>query len=145
MISAFGWRAIFLINLPLGLAALIIGARCIDESADPGPAGLDWVGQGLGLAWLAALAYGLINARSLGWGAPGTVAALAVAGAAAAAFFVVERRRPTPMLPLQTPQVVAAHRRGSTVCRRCSTVSRALDSVAADALILVQALAFRRP
>lgn len=101
LITAFGWRAIFLINLPLGLAALIIGARCIDESADPGHAGLDWAGQALGLAWLGALAYGLINARSLGWCAPGTVAALAVAAAAAAAFFVAERRHPTPMLPLQ--------------------------------------------
>jgi hypothetical protein len=65
-----GRRTIFLINLPVGVAAVWLVARAMPESADREHAALDPPGQLLGLLCLAALTYGLIESRDNGWGWP---------------------------------------------------------------------------
>jgi len=97
--DAFGWPAIFLINLPLGVVAIAAGRAGIAESADPEHAGNDPAGQALGVVWLAALTYAVLEAGHRGWGSPLILGALGVAVAGLAAFVVVERRAPRPMLP----------------------------------------------
>jgi MFS transporter, DHA2 family, methylenomycin A resistance protein len=100
LVDAAGWRTIFLINLPVGAAAVWLVARAMPESADREHAALDPAGQLLGLLCLAALTYGLIESRDNGWGSPGTLVPLAVATASGAAFVLAERRLARPMLPL---------------------------------------------
>jgi MFS transporter, DHA2 family, methylenomycin A resistance protein len=95
-----GWWAIFLVNLPVGLLAVILGVRSIRESADPAHAAVDPAGQVTGIAWLGALTFGLIEGGSQGWGAAITVVPLVLAAVALAVFLGVEARCARPMLPL---------------------------------------------
>ncbi|MFC8987831.1 MFS transporter [Streptomyces sp. NPDC014603] len=61
------WRPIFLINLPVGIAALILGRRFISESKAPRALKLDLVGVGLVTLGLLMLLYPLTRGRELGW------------------------------------------------------------------------------
>lgn len=101
LVATLGWPWIFLVNLPIGIAAIAIGARTIIESADPEHAALDGVGQVLAIVSLATLSYTVIEGRGHGWGSPTTVGLLIVAAVAAAAFIAVELRQPRPMLPVR--------------------------------------------
>ncbi|WP_055529767.1 MFS transporter [Streptomyces graminilatus] len=62
-----GWRPIFLINLPVGIAALILGRRFITESKAPKAMKLDLVGVALVTLGLLMLLYPLTRGRELGW------------------------------------------------------------------------------
>ncbi|GAA4024059.1 MFS transporter [Allokutzneria multivorans] len=88
----FGWRSVFLINLPLGGLALALGARFLTESADPDGSSPDPLGQVLAIAWISSLAYALIEVSSV---------ALGVAAVTLALFIVVELRQPRPMFPIR--------------------------------------------
>ncbi|MCX4454731.1 MFS transporter [Streptomyces sp. NBC_01340] len=61
------WRPIFLINLPVGIAALILGRRFISESKAPKALKLDLVGMALVTLGLLMLLYPLTRGRELGW------------------------------------------------------------------------------
>ncbi|WP_225850379.1 MFS transporter [Streptomyces sp. HPF1205] len=61
------WRPIFLINLPVGIAGLVLGRRFIEESRAPRALGLDLVGVALATAGLLALMYPLVQGRENGW------------------------------------------------------------------------------
>jgi EmrB/QacA subfamily drug resistance transporter len=96
-----GWRAIFFINVPLGLAALVLSARLIPESRAPRPRRLDPVAQALVFGLLAALTYAIIEGPGAGWWAPEIVGLFALAGAMLAALLWYERRRVDPLLDLR--------------------------------------------
>ncbi|MES4907893.1 MULTISPECIES: MFS transporter [unclassified Streptomyces] len=90
LVGGLGWRSIFLVNLPVGLAALVLARRHVAPL--PGRAvPLGGAGHALGLVALAALAYALIQGPEAGWGAAPVLAAFAVALLAGAAFAVRER------------------------------------------------------
>jgi EmrB/QacA subfamily drug resistance transporter len=100
--SAGLWRGVFLINLPLGLLALVILQLEVPESHDDTSAGpIDYAGAGLQAVGLAGLTYGFIAAADLGFANPLVAVALAGGLAALAAFVVVEARSPRPIVPLQ--------------------------------------------
>ena len=82
LVSAIGWRSIFWINIPLGLAAIALTLRFIPESRAPRPRRFDPVGQVLVIVLLATLTYGIIEAPSRGWTSPVILAAFAASGAA---------------------------------------------------------------
>ncbi|HEU5029441.1 MAG TPA: MFS transporter [Spirillospora sp.] len=94
----FGWRAIFLLNVPLGLAALAVALRSVRESRDPRPRPFDPVATACLTAALGGLMWALIEGPHLGWGAPGVLLPLAAAGAGAAG--LAARRVPDPMIDL---------------------------------------------
>ncbi len=101
-IDSLGWRPIFLVNVPIGLAGLVLASRYVPDTRHGEPAPID--GRGtllLGLTMLALLVP-LTEGRSLGWPA-WTVALLVLSPLAAAAFCVVERRVErsgrTPLVP----------------------------------------------
>jgi len=99
LIAAAGWRAIFLVNLPIAVVAATLTQRVLAESrgqASP----VDGAGAAAFTVCAAALTYGLIHGGDSGWHAPVTVAAFALAAAALAAFIAVERRRLHPLLDL---------------------------------------------
>jgi MFS transporter, DHA2 family, methylenomycin A resistance protein len=97
--EVFGWPAIFLVNLPLGVVAIVAGWRGITESADPSHAGADPAGQLLAIGWLAALTYAVLEAGHRGWGSPLILGLLMAAAVLLVAFLVVERKVARPMLP----------------------------------------------
>lgn len=105
LLQATGWQSIFLINLPLGLLAMLLGAWGIPERHYRGQAALDRTGQVLSIVWLGALTYGLIALGEPGErGGLGGMQAwlpLAVSLLACIAFLAVEARAPRPLLPLQ--------------------------------------------
>jgi len=87
-----GWRLIFLVNLPLAAAALIMGARLLPESRSEHPPTLDLLGAALVTVAAGLLIYPLIQGREAGWPA-WTFASMAAALAMLAVFVAVERRR----------------------------------------------------
>jgi EmrB/QacA subfamily drug resistance transporter len=100
LIESISWRAIFLINLPIGIFVVILAARHVPETRDPDATGrLDSLGAVLAAAGLAAVTYALIQAPDQG--ASAAILGTAFAGVVAlAAFLVHEHRSPNPMMPL---------------------------------------------
>ncbi|MET9966662.1 MFS transporter [Streptomyces sp. NPDC006356] len=98
--ESFGWPAIFLINLPLGIIALVTGLRGIQESADPEHAATDPYGQVLGVVWLSALTYAVIEAGHRGWTETRVLTLFGIAAAGFVAFVLVERGSERAMLPV---------------------------------------------
>jgi len=99
LVEAVSWRAIFLVNLPIAAAVLLITRSKVPESRNPSAAGLDLPGAVLATVGLGALIYGLIEAPAAGWQGRGAWLPLAGGFAALFAFVVVERHSPTPMVP----------------------------------------------
>jgi EmrB/QacA subfamily drug resistance transporter len=101
LVEVANWRLVFLINLPLALAVLLVTLRHVPESADPQAVRrIDAAGTALGALGLGGLTYGLTAWSSAGPSDPGVVLALALGVAALVAFVVTERRSSAPMLPL---------------------------------------------
>jgi EmrB/QacA subfamily drug resistance transporter len=101
LIDHLSWRYAFLINLPLSIAVLLLTWRHVPESrSEKAGARLDWPGALLASAGLGGVVYGLIESPQRGWGDPTVSGALALGLVALAAFVAVERRHPSPMLPL---------------------------------------------
>lgn len=70
LVDTVGWRSIFWINLPVGLAALLLTWRYVPESRAPKPRRPDPVGQLLVIALLGSLTYAIIEAPSAYWASP---------------------------------------------------------------------------
>ncbi|MEG3626653.1 MFS transporter [Streptomyces poriticola] len=99
LVEAAGWRWIFLVNLPVGVLALIATMRRVAESRAERPGGIDWPGfVTLGTA-LGALSFALLRANEEGWSSTPVVSAFVVSGVSLAAFVLIERVRRDPMLP----------------------------------------------
>jgi EmrB/QacA subfamily drug resistance transporter len=96
-----GWRWVFLVNVPVGAVAAILGLRLVPRT-EPGPGtgrGLDLPGAVLAVAGLVTLVYALAGVPAHGWGSVRTVTLLAVAAGLLAAFAVTERRVRRPLVP----------------------------------------------
>ncbi len=100
LVGAVSWRAIFLLNLPLGVFVVLMANRHVPETRDPTATGkLDGTGAALAALGLAGVTYALIEGPGKSMSA--TVAIAGVAGALAlVAFLLHERRTPNPMMPL---------------------------------------------
>jgi EmrB/QacA subfamily drug resistance transporter len=101
----WSWRGIFLVNVPIGLVAIVLTAWKVAESKSPRPTPPDWAGFALWTAALVSLIYGLIRAGETSWSDAGVVTCLAIAGAALAAFIVAERHVRYPMFDLSLLRV----------------------------------------
>jgi EmrB/QacA subfamily drug resistance transporter len=99
--EVFGWRAIFLINVPIGAAVLWVTYRSVAEGRDPTPRRIDLPGQITLIGGLFLLVLALLRGNEEGWGSAGIVAALVGAAVLLAAFVIVEGRSREPMLPLR--------------------------------------------
>jgi MFS family permease len=90
-IAGAGWRPIFLVNVPIGIAGLFLASRTVPETRSPAPARIDVPGTALLAAAVLMLLIPLTEGRSLGWPA-WTLALLALSPVAGFAFVVAERR-----------------------------------------------------
>jgi EmrB/QacA subfamily drug resistance transporter len=98
--SDINWRGIFLVNLPIGVAAIAITLWKVDESKTPHASRPDWAGFGVLTAGLVSLVYGLIRASEISWSDTGVWICLAVAVVLLGLFAFVERRAERPMFDL---------------------------------------------
>ncbi|WP_328643995.1 MFS transporter [Amycolatopsis sp. NBC_00348] len=96
-----GWRSIFWINVPVGVAAIVLTAVFVPESRSPYPRRLDPVGQLLVIVLLASVTYGIIEGRGAGWGSPEIIGCFVLAAVALAVLLPYERRRRDPLLDLK--------------------------------------------
>ncbi|MFB7509201.1 MFS transporter [Streptomyces broussonetiae] len=101
LVETVGWRSIFWINVPVGLAALLLTVFFVPESRAEHPRRFDPVGQVLVIVVLVALTFGIIEGPARGWGSAPIVGCFAASAAACAALVGYERRRHEPVLDLR--------------------------------------------
>jgi EmrB/QacA subfamily drug resistance transporter len=101
LIDAVDWRAIFWINVPIGLAAIVLTTLFVPESRARRARRPDPVGQALVIAILGGATYAIIESPRAGWSSSQTLVAAAVAAAALVALLVYEPRRVDPLLDLR--------------------------------------------
>ncbi|TWD81248.1 EmrB/QacA subfamily drug resistance transporter [Kribbella amoyensis] len=100
LVDSGSWRWIFLLNVPIALATVLITLRHVPETRDETMAPkLDITGAVLATVGLGGLTYGLISAGENGFGDPVVIGALLIGVAALVVFVEVERRSSHPMLP----------------------------------------------
>jgi EmrB/QacA subfamily drug resistance transporter len=98
--SALGWRWVFFLNVPIGIAAVAVTAAKLRESRDPNATRVDWLGLVTFSSALTMLVLGLLRGNAEGWGSPLILSLLGGAVAMLAAFAAIETRVAEPMLPL---------------------------------------------
>jgi MFS transporter, DHA2 family, methylenomycin A resistance protein len=100
LVAATGWRPIFLVNVPVCLATIVLLRRYVTESApDPGHR-TDRAGLVLGVLALSGLTGAFITAGQAGWASPLPIALLAAGLLSGVLFVRAEQRSSSPMLPL---------------------------------------------
>ncbi|WP_203835531.1 DHA2 family efflux MFS transporter permease subunit [Winogradskya humida] len=100
LVAGLGWRSIFWVNVPVGVAAIVLAALFVPESRAAEPRGLDPVGQVLVLVTLASVTFGIIEGPNAGWASPLILGCFAVGAAALATLIPYENRRAQPLLDL---------------------------------------------
>lgn len=135
LITLVGWRAIFLVNLPIGLAGLWLSWRYASETTRAPSHEIDLPGQLAAIGALGALAGAIIEAGALGWRHPLVPSAFASAAILATLFVRRESRTAQPMLPLS----LFSHRLFTL-----TTVAGLLVNIAIYGLIFVLSLYFQR-
>ncbi|WP_069465437.1 MFS transporter [Actinacidiphila rubida] len=100
LVSTVGWRWVFLVNLPVGAACLVLTLRHVARSPRHASRTLDWPAQCAVVAAVALLTAALNEAGRRGWSDPAVLAGVGLAVLAAAAFWVRERLARSPVLPL---------------------------------------------
>jgi EmrB/QacA subfamily drug resistance transporter len=104
LISAVGWRAVFFVNVPIGLALALVTPLFVAESrADVAAAArrFDLPGAFLGTGGLLAVVFGIVRSQSLGWGSAGVLAPMVGGLLLLAGFLAVESRSAAPLVPMR--------------------------------------------
>jgi EmrB/QacA subfamily drug resistance transporter len=101
LIVASSWRAIFLVNVPIGLLAILLTARFVPESKAARARRVDPVGQLLVIAMLASLTYAIISGPRDSWGSATSVVLFAVAAASLVVLIRHSLRRPEPLIEVR--------------------------------------------
>ena len=96
--SGPGWRWVFFINVPVGVAVGLLVPRLV-PARPPTPGRVDFLGAATGSAGVALLIYGLIRAGDTGWGSARALVPLGLAAVAGLAFAVAETRAAEPLVP----------------------------------------------
>ena len=100
--SYLNWSWIFFVNVPVGVAAIVLAPVLLRESrAGLGHRHFDFPGAASVTAGLMLLVYAMTRATTDGWGSGTTLGLLAAAAALIVAFVVIELRSPSPLLPLR--------------------------------------------
>jgi EmrB/QacA subfamily drug resistance transporter len=96
-----GWRAIFWINVPIGVAAIVLAALFIPESRAARARRIDPIGQILVIVLITSLTYAIIDAPRVGWASAEVWVIFAVAASAIVALWRYEPRRDEPLIELK--------------------------------------------
>ncbi|HSR86155.1 MAG TPA: MFS transporter [Streptosporangiaceae bacterium] len=101
LVETVGWRGIFWVNVPVGIAAIVLTALFVPESRAPRARKLDPVGQILVIIMLAALVYALIEGPGAGWTSAKILSCFGVAALGVIALAWYEPRRLEPLIDLR--------------------------------------------
>ena len=101
LLEHFYWGSIFLINLPVGIIALILGAILIPSSKDPNPRGIDLPGFFLSIAMVGLLVFTVIEGPHRGWLSGETLISFAAAALLFAVFIKFELKAKEPLLDVR--------------------------------------------
>ena len=101
LIASVGWRGIFWVNIPVGVAAIVLTALFVPESRAPHPRRFDPVGQLLVILTLAPLIYAIIEGPGSGWSSAKILGLFGLAVVALLALVLYEPRRREPLLDLR--------------------------------------------
>lgn len=101
LVVTTGWESIFLINVPLGLSAIVLLRRFVPESRAATPRRVDPVGQTLIVVLLASVTFGVIEGPEAGWTSPLILTAFAAGLTAVIGLAVYEPRRDEPVVELR--------------------------------------------
>jgi EmrB/QacA subfamily drug resistance transporter len=96
-----GWRAIFLVTVPVSLAAAASARRLLAEDASGVRRTVDWVGAAFVTGAVIALVHGAVDAVDHAWTSPRVLGLFAVSAVLLVAFVRVERRVRDPLVPLE--------------------------------------------
>jgi MFS transporter, DHA2 family, methylenomycin A resistance protein len=99
IVGALGWRWVFLLNVPLTAALVMLGARVIPRPPrTPARGPFDWAGAAASASGAGLLAFAVIDGQDRGWASAPVIAAFAAAACVLAAFVIGERRRAEPLV-----------------------------------------------
>jgi len=101
LVDSVGWPAVFLVNVPIGLAAIVLTARYVPESRAIHARRLDPIGQVLVIVALATLTYAIIEGPGDGWLSAPTLIEFAIAVLAFALLIAHELRREQPLIEIR--------------------------------------------
>jgi len=101
LLGHFWYGAVFLVNIPILIVALISGRFLVPHSKDPQQGKLDPVGAVLSIVGIVAIVYGLIEAPEVGWASPETLTSFAVGVAILTGFVFWELHSDEPMLDMR--------------------------------------------
>jgi EmrB/QacA subfamily drug resistance transporter len=101
LVSTVGWRSIFWINIPIGLAAIVMTQLFVPESKAPRARRLDPPAQALIVVLLASITYAIIEGPRRGWHSPLILGLFALGLVAGAVFVRVERSRAEPLIDVR--------------------------------------------
>lgn len=99
--ESVGWRAVFWVNIPIGIAAIILTALFVPESKAAKARAFDPLGQILVVVGLVSLIFGLIEAPSLGWTSPQSLLLFVVAAGSVSLLIWHERRVAEPFIDMR--------------------------------------------
>jgi MFS transporter, DHA2 family, methylenomycin A resistance protein len=99
IVTAIGWRWVFLLNVPLTAALVAIAARVVPRLPSAGARGrFDWPGAAASVAGVGLLAFAVIEGQDRGWTSALVMAAFAAGAGAGAVFVLAERHRAGPLV-----------------------------------------------
>jgi EmrB/QacA subfamily drug resistance transporter len=101
LVQAIGWRSVFWVNIPVGIAAIFLTHKYVPESKAPRPRKIDPLGQVLMILTLGLLVFGIIEAPNHGWGSDLILACFAGTLACGAALIFWEGHHPEPLIDLR--------------------------------------------
>jgi len=101
LLNHYWWGSVFLVNVPVILVAMVLGAVFVPKSKNPEEHPVDLLGVLLSIVGLSALVYAIIEAPNWGWTSPSTIGVFALAVTALVGFALWEMRAEFPMLDLR--------------------------------------------
>jgi EmrB/QacA subfamily drug resistance transporter len=111
LVDSIGWRSIFWVNIPIGIAALVLSRWLVPESKSERPRPIDVPGQILVIGTLATATYAIIDGPSAGWTSTKILGLAALAVVLLVTFVATELRVPHPLVDLgffRSPPFTAA-------------------------------------
>ena len=101
LVDTVGWRSIFYVNVPIGLAAILLTQRYVPESRAQRPGSLDPPAQLLLIVAVGTLTYAVIEGPAAGWASAQTIGLFLVAAACIPVLLLAERRRREPLIDVR--------------------------------------------